>query len=133
MATGNIPLQTVSTSTNRTESAATQLAPAQPAPPPTIQRPETLQALENLGNNEGLRAEDFSQEELIEIANAFGEAATLANRGVRITIDSSTQQVVTQVIDRNTDEVVRQIPPQELLDISQRLRTFVGTLLDEQG
>jgi len=81
----------------------------------------------------GVRAEEFSPEQLREVASAFGEAVTLINRGVRFRIDDQSEQIITQVVDRDTDEVIRQIPPQELLDISQRLRDFIGMLIDQRG
>lgn len=123
MATGNLPVQGVREGSASAASGVRTPRPfEQPSKPPAIERP-----------SQTFQVEEFTQEDLREVASAFGEAIGIINRGLRFRIDESSNQVITQVIDRNTDEVIRQIPPQELLDISQRLRSFVGALLDQEG
>ncbi len=126
MALSNPPIQATR------DVASTPLAPSVPTPrTPQESAPQrTVTAIEV---PQALVAEEFSPEQIREIAGAFGEAVGIINKGLRFEIDEESHQVITQVIDRETDEVVRQIPPQELLDISDRLRSFVGTLLDQQG
>jgi flagellar protein FlaG len=79
------------------------------------------------------RAEDFSVEQIRGIAEAFGDVVGIVNHGIRVEIDESSNQIITQVIDRQTEEVIRQIPPEELLRVSERIREFIGNILDEQG
>jgi flagellar protein FlaG len=38
-------------------------------------------------------------------------------------------QVVVQVIDKRTNEVVKQIPPEELLEVAKRIHDFIGIFL----
>ena len=131
MATGNVPVQALRGAAQRTEPIAIpDVRPPEGARPQEAPEP-AINLLGETGQTPAV--EDFSPEQIREIASALGDAVGILNRGLRIQIDDSSKRVITQVIDRNTDEVVRQIPPQELLDIGQRLRTFVGTLFDEQG
>ena len=74
--------------------------------------------------------EEVSPEALHRMAESLGQAVTALNRGVRFRIDESGGTVVAQIVDRETDQVIRQIPPEELLAVSQRLRDFLGLLLD---
>lgn len=53
-------------------------------------------------------------------------------RNTRLRIDEASKQIVAQILDEN-NEVVRQLPPQELLDISARFNRLEGILFDEQG
>jgi flagellar protein FlaG len=46
--------------------------------------------------------------------------------------DEASGRSAVQVLDEN-GEVIRQIPPQELLDVYARIRDIVGILLDESG
>ena len=48
----------------------------------------------------------------------------------RLRVDEQSQRIVAQILDEN-DNVVRQIPPEELLKISQRMRQLEGLLFDE--
>jgi len=43
-------------------------------------------------------------------------------RGLRFQVDDITGDTVISVIDRQTDETIRQIPPEELLTLSRRLK-----------
>jgi uncharacterized FlaG/YvyC family protein len=42
------------------------------------------------------------------------------------------QQLMVQVVDRNSGKVLRETPPKEFLDLTVRLREMVGFFLDEQ-
>ena len=46
--------------------------------------------------------------------------------------DEASGRSAVQVLDEN-GEVIRQIPPQELLDVYAKIRNIVGILLDESG
>lgn len=48
------------------------------------------------------------------------------------TVHPETQTLVLKVIDRTTQEVIRVIPPEELLDIRARIKELVGLILDEK-
>lgn len=49
----------------------------------------------------------------------------------RLRLDEESNRIVAQVLDEN-NEVVRQVPPQELLEISARFNRLEGVLFDEQ-
>lgn len=84
-------------------------------------------------SSEGLRAEDLSRREVRSLADAFGEAIAWINRAIRYEIDESVDRLVTKIVDRETNEVVRQIPSEETLRAIRRMREFIGLLLDIQA
>lgn len=49
----------------------------------------------------------------------------------RVRIDQATDRIVAQLVNENR-EVIRQIPPQELLDVVARIRRIQGLILDER-
>ena len=55
----------------------------------------------------------------IDDANEIGQ---LLKRKLNFSIDSGTERVVVQVIDEESGEVVRQVPPQEMLRIAAHLK-----------
>jgi len=82
------------------------------------------------------RADDEPEKEITR--EALQEALRRINQGVSVlekrlhfTLDERTERVVVQVIDRESNEVIKQIPPQELLDVLARIRQVVGMLFDE--
>ena len=55
----------------------------------------------------------------VDQANEIGQ---LLNRKLNFTIDEATERVVVTVVDEETGEVVRQVPPNEMLRISAHLK-----------
>ncbi len=81
---------------------------------------------------EALRGQlDPEMEEAVqEMAEAFGEVVARANRGLEYHIDDMADLIVTEIINRQTREVIRQIPAEELVDLTRRVRQAVGLILD---
>lgn len=52
---------------------------------------------------------------------------------VRFENDRVSKALVVKVVDRQTDAVIRQIPSEELLDLSKRLNELRGNLVDTQS
>lgn len=55
----------------------------------------------------------------VESANEIGQ---MLKRKLNFSIDSGTERVVVRVIDEESGEVVRQVPPQEMLRIAAHLK-----------
>ncbi len=67
---------------------------------------------------------------MAELLNGILESLS---RKIRLRIDEQHDMVVAQIVDREKNEVIKQIPPQELLDIMSRLQELVGLLLDREA
>jgi len=69
-------------------------------------------------------------------AEAAGGPAAKAARGIsgsiRLRVFRPTGRVYAEILDPTTGEVVKTIPPLELLRISAKLRATVGLLLDRE-
>lgn len=52
---------------------------------------------------------------------------------VRFENDQEAQEMVVKVVDPKTDEVIRQIPPEELLNLTQRLNDLRGNIVNTEG
>jgi uncharacterized FlaG/YvyC family protein len=53
------------------------------------------------------------------------------NSEVSIAVDQATREIVVKVINSDTHEVIRQIPPEEALHLAHTLKKLQGVLLDE--
>ena len=56
-----------------------------------------------------------------------GKATTL-----QFDVDDNSQAIIVRVVNRTTGEVIRQIPPEDLLRLSQRLEDLQGVLFDQE-
>ncbi len=50
---------------------------------------------------------------------------------LNMSIDEDTKSLVIKLVDRSTHEVVRQIPPEEILRLRQHLQELLGVVFDQ--
>jgi len=75
----------------------------------------------------------LNQEELEELSKALNHFLSLFNLETKLVYNQDVGQVVVQVIDKRTNEVIKQIPPEELLEVAKRIHDFVGLLLEKKA
>jgi len=66
-----------------------------------------------------------------KIIDGFNEDFHVFNTAISFTVDKDTGDTIIQILDRETNEVIRQIPPNEMLRLAARLSEIVGLLIDE--
>ncbi len=54
------------------------------------------------------------------------------NRRFEISIHEGTNAVMVKVIDQNTDEIIREIPPEKILDMVAALWEMAGIIVDRK-
>ena len=62
-----------------------------------------------------------------------GEAFRDSALSLDFRVDEETEQVIITVRDSNTDEVIRQIPPEAMLQVAKRMEEMSGLLIEEWG
>ena len=62
--------------------------------------------------------------------NLAQKRAQITRGGTRMRLDSATDQVVVQRLNQS-DEVIRQLPPEEALRIAARFREITGLIFDQ--
>ncbi|MBW7657089.1 flagellar protein FlaG [Hydrogenophilus thermoluteolus] len=55
------------------------------------------------------------------------------NSALQFQIDKDTEKLVIKIVDTNTKEVIKQIPPQEILEIAKALDKLQGLLVREKA
>lgn len=51
---------------------------------------------------------------------------------LRFRIHEASEEIMVQVVNRDTGEVLREIPPQKILDMVAEMKRLIGMLLDEK-
>ena len=69
-------------------------------------------------------------EDAKQISETLDRIISTFNKDIRIRFDERWDGPVTQVIDTRTQDVIRQIPPEELLRVAERIQRFLGVMLD---
>ena len=106
------------------QSAPQQAAPggaSQPAPPAPGQPSAADSSL------------PLSPQEVTRAVDSIKQLSQQMDRNLQFHVDEGTGKTVVTVLDRETEEVIRQIPSEELLSVAQRLKEGGGLLEDLTG
>ena len=77
------------------------------------------------------RSSEEDRPKQLEPANQLSSVpATGTSRSVTFEVDSKSKQLYIKVVDRDTGEVVKQIPPEELREIASQMEQMTGNILD---
>ena len=87
-----------------------------------------------MNNQDNIR---FTEE---KVSDAFLESAVdkanytfeIQNRSLRFKIHERTNEVMVKVVDSETGEVIREIPPEKLLDMFANMLELAGLIVDER-
>ena len=74
-----------------------------------------------------------TREDVRRMSRVLNKIVESLNWNIKVRIDETSDRIVTQIVDPETDEIIKQIPPQELLDIMSRVKELVGLLLDREA
>ncbi|MBW1975460.1 MAG: flagellar protein FlaG [Deltaproteobacteria bacterium] len=73
---------------------------------------------------------DLTLEETKKLAEQIEQYLKEVNVRLAFDIDEKTHDIVVKIINKETGELIRQIPPQELLKLRQKLEELVGVLFN---
>lgn len=73
------------------------------------------------------------KEQLKSAADKTNEIVKNLAPRLHFSVDEETGKTVVKVIDQDTDEVIRQIPPKEMLEIAKALDTIQGLIIRKQA
>ncbi len=69
-------------------------------------------------------------EELEEALKKVNEAAETFNTGLRFRVHEESERMMVQVVDRTTSEVIREIPPEKVLNLVAQIQDLIGVFID---
>lgn len=73
----------------------------------------------------------FADPVLEELLESVNRNLWAADKRLQFSIHEGTGRVQLKVIDRATDEVIRELPADKLLDLVERMHDLIGLLIDE--
>jgi flagellar protein FlaG len=90
------------------------------------------QHLQNQDQTQKLEKKQASPEVIEKIVEDLKKKLSMLNTQLKIQIDKDTDMVVVKVIDKTTNKVIRQIPPEYVLKIAKYLDEIAGLLYNEK-
>ena len=82
-------------------------------------------------NNALAQLESYSKEDMERYLNEMFGSNLLFNKKFKFTVNRELNQVIVKVIDGSTDEVIKEIPPEELQRVQAKIKEAIGLLIDE--
>ena len=83
--------------------------------------------IESFDNNSGNGNKTF---DLKEIKQAINEYLKITETDIQIEIDNETNQPIFKIVRTGDKEVIKEIPPKEVLDLFKRIKNMIGSLCD---
>ena len=71
-----------------------------------------------------------SREQLEEIRQAVNDTLKDMNVGLDFEEDDETEELIVKVMDRDSEELIRQIPPEAMLQVAKRMDEMAGLFVD---
>jgi flagellar protein FlaG len=72
-----------------------------------------------------------SLEEVTQISDKLNESAQRVQRGLNFSVDDNQGDIVIKVIDQQTNELIRQIPSEDMLELSRSLEEVNSLLFNK--
>ena len=82
-------------------------------------------------NNLLAQLESYSKEDMERYLNKLFGSNLLFNKRLKFSVNRELNQVIVKVIDSSTDEVIKEIPPEELQRVQAKIKEAIGLLIDE--
>ena len=82
---------------------------------------------------QGTQQEALGADQVSRAVETLNELVQNQRRSLHFSVDEDTGRTVIRVVDPETDEVIRQIPAEEVLNLAQRLDGAGGVLLQTRA
>lgn len=74
----------------------------------------------------------ISDKAVMDAIDRVNKAISGSNREFKFSVHQKTKQIMVKVIDSDTKEVIREIPPEKVLDMVAQMWEMAGILVDER-
>ncbi len=93
---------------------------------------------EKAGNRQEkvVNSEDVKRDQQMDTEEAMERIVHTAkyfNRKIHLEVEEDLDIMIVKVVDSETEEVIRQIPPEELVELSKNTNDLKGLLINKEG
>ncbi|SES85899.1 flagellar protein FlaG [Natronincola peptidivorans] len=76
--------------------------------------------------------QNYNEEQLVKAVGKANESFKIFNRKFDISVHEATNHVMVKVIDSSNDEVIREVPPEKVLDMVAYMMEVAGLMVDQK-
>ena len=109
------------------------LFPAQASAPPQVmqQAPGPQDRIRSVSDLPQNGRDPITSDEISERLESLNVKLIALQRSIQFTVDEESKDIVINVVDTSNGEVIRQIPPEEILRLRHALEEIAGLMLEE--
>ncbi|MDM5246506.1 flagellar protein FlaG [Lysinibacillus sp. G4S2] len=111
----------VSSNTTGTEEATKPTVSNQSAPQPIVEK-----------QNIAIDEQEITKEKLQQAVETVNEFLQINHSSSKFVLHDGLERYFVQVVDAQTEEVVKEIPPRKLLDAFYEMQKLLGMIVDEK-
>ncbi|NPA88218.1 flagellar protein FlaG [Caminibacter pacificus] len=79
------------------------------------------------------KSKEEIQKELQQVVEELNKAMNPLNTDLKFRFNDKVDELVVEVVDKKSDQVIREFPPKEALKLMEKMRELVGMLFDKKG
>lgn len=99
---------------------------------PQKEIPQEIEQKELSMNESEKKSLPVSEKVVIDAIEKANKAIDGARKEFRFSIHEETHEIMVKVIDKDKGEVIREIPPEKILDIVAKMWEMAGIIVDEK-
>ncbi len=102
---------------------------------PTLHETTAVKPAQEVPKQNGEKGISLDEEKKIlkQSTEKFNEMSDKLNLDVKFAYNDKIDQVYLNVIDKKTGQIIRKLPSEEAMKISESMKELVGNLLDKKG
>ncbi|MCC7643711.1 MULTISPECIES: flagellar protein FlaG [unclassified Janthinobacterium] len=104
-----------------------------PSAEPATTRPQAARNASTGIDATTSKTKEPSREELDQAVSELNQSPQVKTQGLQFSIDEDSQRTVVKIIDQETQEVLRQIPTREALEIAKSFASAKGQLISQSA
>lgn len=85
---------------------------------------------ENVEN--GIENKKVAQSTIDNTISETNSKIKMSNTQLKYSVDDETQRISIKIIDKDTDKVIREVPPEETLEAIKKIWEIAGIIVDEK-
>lgn len=87
----------------------------------------------NINKKKDSEDRNLTEENVDEMSDALNDLMKKMNYDIEFSYYKDLDRLVMKVVDRKTQETIKQMPPEEMLDTLTNLREWIGVFLDKKA
>lgn len=100
--------------------------------PPSLENTKPTESQASDQKNESTKDQTkLTRKDVEEMVQALEDFAKTVQTRLNFTIDDGTEDVVVKIMDKETDEVIKQFPAEEILELREKMQDLSGLLFSE--